>query len=50
MNLLKRIHVERCMERIKKILDGVMPLSLMDVSDQIFVCTILTNVLPPLCS
>ena len=38
-----RIHVERCMERIKNyhIFDGVMPLSLMDVSDHIFfVCAI----------
>ena len=33
-----RIHVERCMERIKNfhIFDGVMPLSLMDVADQMF--------------
>ena len=48
-----RIHIERCMERIKNyhIFDGVVPLSLMDVSDQIFfVCAILTNFLPPLCS
>ena len=47
-----RIHVERCMERIKNyhIFDGVMPLSLMDVSDQIFfVCAILTNFHGPLC-
>lgn len=31
-----RIHVERCMKRIKNyhIFDGVMPLSLMDVSNQ----------------
>ena len=35
-----RIHVERCMERIKNfhIFDGVMPLSLMDVADQMFCC------------
>ena len=41
-----RIHVERCMERIKNfhIFDGVM-----DVADQIFfVCAVLTNFLPPL--
>ena len=33
-----RIHVERCIERIKNyhIFDGVMPLSLVDISDQIF--------------
>ena len=33
-----RIHVKRCMKRIKNfhIFDGVMPFSLMDVSDQIF--------------
>ena len=33
-----RIHVERCMERLKNyhIFDGVMPLSLMDIADQIF--------------
>ena len=43
---LLRIHVERCMERIKNfhIFDGVMPLSLIDVADQIFfVCAVLTN-------
>ena len=51
-----RIHVERCMERIKNnhIFYGVMPLLvrllLMDVSDQIFfVCATLTSVHPPLC-
>ena len=46
-----RIHVERCMERIKKfhIFDGVMPLSLTDVADQIFfICAVLTNFHPPL--
>ena len=45
------IHVERCMERIKNyhIFDEVMPLSLMDVADQIFfVCAVLTNFHPPL--
>ena len=49
---LLRIHVERCMERIKNyhIFYGVMPLLLMDVSDQIFfVCATLTSVHPPLC-
>ena len=48
-----RIHVERCMERIKNfhIFDGVMPLSMMDIADQIFfVCAVLTNFHPPLCS
>ena len=48
-----RIHVERCMERIKNfhIFDGVMPLSMMDISNQIFfVCAVLTNFHPPLCS
>ena len=47
-----RIHVERCMERLKNyhIFDGVMSLSLMDVADQIFfVCAVLTNFHPPLC-
>ena len=47
-----RIHVERCMERLKNyhIFDGVMPLSLMDIADQIFfVCAVLTNFHPPLC-
>ena len=46
-----RIHVERCMERIKNyhIFDGVMPLNLMDVADQMFfVCAVLTNFHPPL--
>ena len=39
-----RIHVERCMERLKNyhIFDGDMSLSLMDVADQIFfVCCLL---------
>ena len=48
-----RIHVERCMERIKNfhIFDGVMPLSLMDVADQMFfVCAVLTNFHAPLCA
>ena len=47
-----RIHVERCMERLKNyhIFDGVMPLTLMDIADQIFfVCAVLTNFHPPLC-
>ena len=47
-----RIHVERCMERLKNyhIFDCVMPLSLMDIADQIFfVCAVLTNFHPPLC-
>ena len=48
-----RIHVERCMERIKNfhIFDGIMPLSLMDVADQMFfVCAVLTNFHAPLCA
>ena len=48
-----RIHVERAMERIKNfhILDGTIPLSLTNVAEQIvFVCAMLTNYLPPLCS
>jgi hypothetical protein len=47
-----RIHVERSMERLKNyhIFDGVLPLSLMDVTDQMFfVCAVLTNFHPPLC-
>ena len=46
-----RIHVERCMEQLKNyhIFDGVMPLSLMDITDQIFfVCAVLTKFHPPL--
>ena len=48
-----QIHVERCMERIKNfhIFDGVMPLSMMDISNQIFfICAVLNNFHPPLCS
>ena len=48
-----RIHVERCMERIKNyhIFDGDMPLSLTDVADQMFfVCAVLTNFHAPLCA
>ena len=48
-----RIHVERAIGRIKNyhILDGVLPLSLPPVADQIFtVCCYLTNFLPPLVS
>ena len=45
-----RIHVERCMEHFH-IFDDVMPLSMMDISNQIFfVCAVLTNFHPPLCS
>ena len=39
-----RIHIERCMECLENyhIFDGVMPLSLMDVANQIFfVCAVL---------
>ena len=46
-----RIHVERAIGRVKNyhILEGVMPLSLASVADQIFtVCCYLTNFLPPL--
>ena len=48
-----RIHVERAMERIKNfhILDRTIPASLTNVAEQIFfVCAVLTNYLPPLCS
>ena len=48
-----RIHVERAMERIKNyhIFDWVLPVTLTDVSEQIFfVCAALSNFLPPLCS
>ena len=48
-----RIHVERCMGRIKNyhIFDGVMPLSMMDIANQMFfVCAVITNFNPPLCS
>ena len=48
-----RIHVERAMERIKifHILDRTIPASLTNVAEQIFfVCAVLTNYLPPLCS
>ena len=48
-----RIHVERVMERIKNfhIFDRVLPLSLTDVSEQMFfVCAALSNFLLPLCN
>ena len=44
-----RIHVERAIGRVKNyhILDGILPLSLYPVADQIFtVCCLLTNFLP----
>ena len=44
-----RIHVERAIGRVKnyRILDGVLPLSLYSLADQIFtVCCLLTNSLP----
>ena len=47
-----RIHVERAIERIKNchIFDRVIPASLTNVAEQmVFVCTILTNFMPPLC-
>ena len=46
-----RIHVERAIGRVKNyhILEGIIPLSLTPVADQIFiVCCLLTNFLPPL--
>lgn len=46
-----RIHVERKMEQIKnyRILQGIMPLSLSGVADELFfVCAALTNLQPPL--
>lgn len=46
-----RIHFERAIGRIKNyhILDGILPVSLSHVADQIFsVCSFLTNFLPPL--
>ena len=48
-----RIHVERAMERIKNyhIFDKVLPRSLSDVTNQMFyVCAVLSNFWPPLCS
>lgn len=47
------IHVERAMERIKNyhIFDKVLPRSLSDVTNQMFyVCAVLSNFWPPLCS
>lgn len=46
-----RIHVERKMEQIKnfRILQGILPISLSSKADAIFfVCSALTNLLPPL--
>ncbi|XP_077980216.1 uncharacterized protein LOC144435498 [Glandiceps talaboti] len=46
-----RIHVERCMERIKNyhIFDRPIPISLCGLANQMFyVCAVLTNFLPPL--
>ena len=46
-----RIHVERAIGRIKNyhILDGILPVSVAHLADQIFyVCAYLTNFLPPL--
>ncbi|KAJ8315680.1 hypothetical protein KUTeg_007830 [Tegillarca granosa] len=46
-----RIHVERKMEQIKnfRILQGILPLSLGHIVDEIFfICAALTNLLPPL--
>jgi len=47
------IHVERAMERIKNyhIFDKVLPYSLSDVPNLIFyICAVLSNFWPPLCS
>jgi hypothetical protein len=46
-----RIHVERKMEQIKnfRILQGTLPLALSQVADDIFfVCSAMTNLVPPL--
>ena len=48
-----QIHVERAMERIKNfhIFDRTIPSSLTDIVDRIFfVCCVLTNFSPPLCT
>ena len=48
-----RIHVERAMERIKNfhIFDRSIPASLTDITDRIFfVCCVLSNFQPPLCT
>ena len=48
-----RIHVERAMERIKNyhIFDTTIPSSPTEVTEQMFfVCAVLTNFLPPLCT
>ena len=48
-----RIHVERAMERIKNfhVFDRTIPSSLTEVAEQMFfVCAVLTNFHPPLCS
>ena len=48
-----RIHAERAMERIKNyhIFDRTLPASLTDIADRIFfVCCVLTNFQPPLCT
>ena len=48
-----RIHVERAMERIKNyhIFDRTLPASLNNIAEQMFfVCAVLTNFWPPLCT
>ena len=48
-----RIHVERAMERLKNfhIFDKVLPASFRDTANQVFfVCAVLTNFYPPLCT
>jgi len=48
-----RIHVERAMERIKNyhIFDRILPASLSDVAEEmLFVCAVMCNFLPPLCT
>ena len=48
-----RIHVERAMERIKNyhIFDRILPSSLSDITEEIFfVCAVMSNFFPPLCT
>ena len=44
-----RIHVERAIQRMKKLLQGVIPISIAAVANQVvFMCTALCNFLKPL--
>ena len=44
-----RIHVERAIQRMKKLLQGVIPISIAAVANQVvFMCTVLCNFLKPL--